>query len=263
MIDKQVAENVEAIIRQAADEIVCPYFRNLEDHSIKTKTTADDIVTIADIKSEDFLTANLTKTMRDSVVLGEEAYYKQPDIKSCLHGEKPVWIIDPIDGTANYAQGNPIFGLIVSLVMKGQTMAGWMFDPLQDRMFFSQSGQGVLRNGEAMTAFPKLQREMSEMTGCLGRRKTDPFLSTFSKLIRSGCSAHDYMSICEGDLDFRYFKSLHPWDHAAGVLMVQELGGCARLMDTDTDYTPVFHNTNTMLVAQNEGEWQSIHPILK
>ncbi len=258
---ERIADNVQHVIRDVAETIVCPFFCNLDQDAISTKTSPDDYVTIADIKSEAFLTKNLSQIIPNSLVLGEEEAFNSPNTRKCLDTDAPVWVIDPIDGTANFAKGSPIFGIIVSLVYKQQTVAGWMFDPLQDRMFFARRGEGVLRNDVALSQKPNEDRPLSSMTGCMGRRPAKPFQDVFKTLLKSGCSAHDYMAMCEGHMDFRYFKSLYPWDHAAGVLMVEEMGGTARLMSGE-HYSPIFHKSQTMLVTKKTCEWDPIQQVL-
>jgi len=261
MIESLISEDVESIIRQAAEEIICPHFQNLSSESIRTKTNDNDLVTIADEESEAFLAKNLSKLLPQSMVLGEESYFKNPGDQACLASDKPVWIIDPVDGTANFAKGSPVFGVIVSLVIHCETIAGWIFDPIQDRMFSAKRGEGVIRNGKQVLVKKPGERQTTELIGCIGQKRRTPYKDKFAELIRSGCSAHDYMAICEGSLDFRFFKSLNPWDHAAGTLMVSELGGCARLM-SENNYTPVFHKKDTLLVTRKSDEWGPIHRIL-
>jgi len=258
MIAELNSDTVESIIRKAADDVICPHFQNLDAASIATKSHDHDLVTIADLEAEAFLTKALMDMLPKSAVLGEEAFYKDPSIKSCLTKNLPVWIIDPIDGTSNFACGNPVFGIIVSLVLNSQTIAGWIYDPMQDRMFSAMRGEGVIRNGIRLTAGNNTVRSVQSLNGCMGRKSARIYKDAFHSLIQSGCSAHDYMAICEGTLDFRYFKSLHPWDHAAGALMITELGGNVRLMSGE-DYTPIFHKPNSLLVTKVAEEWEPIH----
>lgn len=121
-------EAVVALMRQVAETIVMPRFRNLAADEVEKKA-ADDMVTVADRLSETALTAGLSALDPAIRVVGEEAVAADPALVDGIDRGR-VWIIDPIDGTNNYASGIATFGIMIALVEDGVTQAGWILDPV-------------------------------------------------------------------------------------------------------------------------------------
>ncbi|WP_337995572.1 inositol monophosphatase [Oleispirillum naphthae] len=249
------------LLREAADTLVCPRFRHLDADAIGTKSHEGDLVTVADLETEVFLTRRLTELLPGSLAMGEEAVYQDPANRACLHGDAPVWIIDPVDGTANFARGNPAFGIIVALVRHRKTLAGWIYDPMTRRLFTAERGGGAWCGGERLSVRARGGRRLAGLDGCLGRRSAERLGHLFGSVTQSGSAAHDYMALSQGKLDFRLFRLLMPWDHAAGVLMVQEAGGCVRLLSGET-YAPLFLNADGLLIAPDAETWDDLKTIL-
>ena len=145
---------VAALLREVAASEVLPRFRNLAKADVRAKTSAQDLVTLADLEAERVLTARLPALLPGSVVVGEEAAYADPRVLERLDGETPVWVIDPVDGTANFSAGRPTFAMIVALVDRGQTVAGWILDPLHDRMALAERGAGAWLGDTRIQAHP-------------------------------------------------------------------------------------------------------------
>ena len=117
-------QQVSEIIARVSREEVLPRFQHLSVSDIDTKGSDEDLVTTADVETEKRLTRELTALMPDSVVVGEEAAFKDPSVLDHLTGDRPVWVIDPVDGTMNFAYGRSEIGVVVALVYKGETVAG-------------------------------------------------------------------------------------------------------------------------------------------
>ena len=125
-------EPVVALMRQVARDVVMPRFRNLAAHEISEKA-ANDFVTIADKESELRLAEGLAAILPEAGIIGEEACAADPTIlERAVDGLN--WIIDPIDGTGNFASGNPPFGIMIALADAGATLAGWILDPMTGRL---------------------------------------------------------------------------------------------------------------------------------
>ena len=125
-------EPVVALMRQVARDVVMPRFRNHAAHEISEKA-ANDFVTIADKESELRLAEGLAAILPEAGIIGEEACAADPTIlERAGHGLN--WIIDPIDGTGNFASGNPPFGIMIALADAGATLAGWILDPMTGRL---------------------------------------------------------------------------------------------------------------------------------
>ena len=116
-------EQVAQIIREVAAAEVMPRFRKLADHEISQKRNPGDLVTIADIESERRLTKELTRLAPGTVVVGEEGADADPSLLLALEGDRPTWLVDPVDGTANFAKGKDCFAVIVGYCQGGKTLA--------------------------------------------------------------------------------------------------------------------------------------------
>ncbi|MGQ3177822.1 MAG: inositol monophosphatase family protein, partial [Blastomonas fulva] len=123
---------VSDLIRTVAREVVLHHYQQLSSAQISEKTPGD-LVTIADQESERRLSAGLAAILPQASIVGEEAVEADPVLIERVN-DSTAWIIDPIDGTHNYAHGHPPFGIIIALVERGETVAGWLYDPLADRM---------------------------------------------------------------------------------------------------------------------------------
>ncbi|MBT5839851.1 MAG: inositol monophosphatase, partial [Rhodospirillaceae bacterium] len=133
---------VEDAIRLVAAEEIMPRFQVLEAHEVSEKE-GGEIVTAADTESERRLEELLIDLVPDSVVVGEEGYAADERVMDRLGGEAPVWIIDPLDGTRNFAAGKEMFCVIVAFVQNGSVDAGWIYDPVADDMMQAVRGGGV------------------------------------------------------------------------------------------------------------------------
>src|ERR1044071_2082707 len=123
------ADRVGRIIAEIAETEVMPYFERL-GHGDITEKRPGDVVTIADVAAEAKLSPALAELLPGSLVVGEEAVAGDPRVLEALAGKAPVWLVDPIDGTANFAEGIPRFAVMVALVHRGTTVMGWIHDPV-------------------------------------------------------------------------------------------------------------------------------------
>lgn len=226
---------VVTLMRQVADEVVLPSFRNLAASDIEEKAP-DDLVTVADRESERRLTAGLIAIDPAARVIGEEATAADPKLLDGITRGR-VWIVDPIDGTNNYAHGRTPFGIMIALVEDGVTQAGWILDPVTGRLCHATLGDGAFIDGERVTARPSgaplpiaalATYFMSDdaiaamMLRCEGRLTCAP---------NPRCAAEQYPRVVLGQNDIVLFQRTLPWDHAAGALFVHEAGGVVKRPD--------------------------------
>ncbi len=252
---------VTAILRDVVDTEVLPRFRNLTEQDIRAKTGPDDLVTEADIQAEIQLTARLADLLPGSVVVGEEAVHADPSVLNRLSGESPVWVIDPVDGTANFSRGDPVFGCILALVHKGRTVAGWIDHCVERSTTVAELGGGCYRDGTRLTITARPDKPMASLTGCAGGR---PLLTTLApkvaKVGRVGSAAHAYLALVSQRADFAVFTRLKPWDHAAGIMMHAEAGGYSALLD-GRPYAPTMRE-GTPLMASDAESWERLAAVL-
>lgn len=258
---RQVIEIMDAVAR----DIIVPRFRDLADGEIREKSPGD-LVTVADEESELRLSAELAALLPGSVVVGEEAASADPSILDRLSGDAPVWIIDPLDGTANFAGGRETFAMIVALAEKGRTVAGWISQPVTGRVGWAVSGGGTFVNGvRTKVAAPAA---IADMHGYVSGPKFSgaywPRLSRLRDAMVSGrnlrCSGIEYLELASGGAHLCVPVRLNPWDHAAGVLMHQEAGGFSAQLD-GVPYSPLIAEA-LLILAPNEANWRDVRDFL-
>ncbi len=230
---------VEALLRKTADEIVMPRFQNLAASEISEKTPGD-FVTIADRESEVCLARGLAAILPDARIIGEEACAENPALLDAIN-DGAVWLIDPIDGTGNYASGKSPFGMMIALLQDGTRSAGWLFDPVSGRMCHAVRGRGAFINGacvqsrESGGALPvaalALHFLSEERASALKARAR----GHFDIVPIPRCAAEQYPRLVLGINNVSLFERSLPWDHAPGALFLEEAGGVIRRND-GSDY---------------------------
>ena len=252
---------VAEIIRRTAFHDIMPLFRKLEKSQITNKQSGE-IVTEADVRAEKRLTDELLLLLPGSLTIGEEAVKAEPKIEERLFGDKPVWVIDPVDGTRNYANGKKCFCVIVALCHGQQTIAGWIYDPIAEVMYFAEVGVGAWANGRSLV-IPKPPAR-NKMTASLGKIRRDILKNNVSirelpkRMLRYRCIGREYIDIVLGKIHFGEYNMLKPWDHAAGLLILTESGGYHAYIDTETPYKPMPSIVKKLLVTSSESEWHRL-----
>ena len=255
-------DKVAAIIRDVAQAIVLPRFRTLAKHEISEKGPGD-LVTIADRESEAELTRRLPGLLSGSVVVGEEACAADPSVIARLSEEQPVWVVDPVDGTHNFAHGDPTFALIIALVADGMTRMGWIYLPIDGEMAIVEQGSGAWIDGVPMRV--DVPERLEDLVGGINYGLFDKGAKAavharcrrFRECRNLRCSGREYLDMSRGVRHFSYSRHLKPWDHAAGVLMHAEAGGYTRRADDESPYRLVDPGTG-LLVAPSRELWHRI-----
>jgi fructose-1,6-bisphosphatase/inositol monophosphatase family enzyme len=222
-------------MRQATNRAILPRYQSLERHQIDAKA-ADDVVTIADKEAELILAAGLARILPEAAIVGEEAAHADPALLDRL-GDALCWIIDPIDGTNNYAAGKPPFGIMVALAQAGETIAGWILDPLSGRLCHAHRGQGAFVGEEQIAtrltgAQPPVAAISLVFMDPARREAMKAHIAPHYRLVDiPRCAAEQYPRLVLGVNDLSIFERTLAWDHAAGVLFVNEAGGKAARPD--------------------------------
>ena len=257
---------VEALLREAADQIVMPLWRNLGRDDV-TEKSAGDLTTSADTRCEAFLSSHLPGLIEGSLVLGEESVYDDPALLAALQTDAPVWVIDPLDGTRYFAVGEPQFSIMVCLIHSGSTIAAWILNPRDGVLTSAERGSGAFEGSERLTVDPTplpLDRARGvAMTWYLPdslKPAAEAGRDTFLFIERTRCAGYNYPSFAKNELQFLFFYRTLVWDHAPGVLIVQEAGGFVRRLD-GTEYSPV-DDRKGLLCANNPEMWNSVQRTL-
>lgn len=226
---------IAALMRRVANDIVMPRYQTLAAHEISEKTPGD-LVTIADQESEVALAEGLTALLPEARVVGEEACAADPALLDGL-GEGLAWIIDPIDGTGNFAAGKPPFALMIALVDRGETLGGWIYDPVGDRLCHARQRGGAFINGERIIArgsgaalpvagISTLFMDANERATTIARAA-----GLIDMVDIPRCAGEQYPRIVLGVNDLSVFNRTLPWDHVPGVLFLSEAGGAISRTD--------------------------------
>src|SRR5215510_4881511 len=146
-------QDVSRLIADVAAAEIMPRFRKLESHHVIEKA-AGDLVTIADRAAEERLTAALVGLLPGSTVVGEEAVAANGALLDRLNGDRPVWIIDPIDGTTNFIEGRTEFGVMVCLAQRGELVASWIHRPVTGATAMAEAGGGAWMEGARVQLRP-------------------------------------------------------------------------------------------------------------
>ena len=227
--------SVHLIMREAASRAILPRWQALAAHEITDKAT-DDVVTVADTESEAILAKGLAKLLPDAAIVGEEAAHADPALLGKL-GDALCWIVDPLDGTNNFARGKPPFGVLVALSEAGETVAGWILDPLTGRFCHAARGRGAFIGEERVTARssgvePPIAAISLVFADPARRAALLTHIAPHYTLVDiPRCAAEQWPRLALGINDISVFDRTHAWDHAAGVLFLNEAGGKAARPD--------------------------------
>jgi fructose-1,6-bisphosphatase/inositol monophosphatase family enzyme len=255
------------ILRDAARAEALPRFRRLDASMVQVKTEAIDLVTEADVATEEAIKARLATAMPDALFVGEESVAADPALLLRLADADLAVVVDPIDGTANYAAGLPLFATMAAVVSRGETIAGIIYDPMGDDWVMAEKGGGAwLRrpNGEAVRLRVAAQLPLAQMVGMasvayMPADKRPQVLQNTDKLrllSNFRCAGHEYRTFASGHGQFVCYNKLMPWDHLGGALISQEAGAHAARLDGQP-YLP-HHTDGGLLVAINKDAWQEL-----
>ncbi len=258
----KLSTDTMAAVRHVAETYILPRYKRLAEDDVRAKSHPGDLVTVADEESERALTMLLPEILPGSLVIGEEAASADPKVLNRLGGDEFVWIVDPIDGTVNFVNGIARFAVMVALVRKGETLMGWIHDPVANQTLWAEKGGGAyLMQGDGapvkMLVPQPAGENFSTMAAGFYSRDTAKVKGQFGRVVRLGSAAHDYWSLVDGRTQVLHFKGLKPWDHAAGILIHKEAGGFNLLLSRQ-EYSPAALDHTGILCAPNKALWEKI-----
>ncbi|MBW6397520.1 inositol monophosphatase [Roseomonas sp. HJA6] len=272
MITAVRAAEVAALLRRASRAEILPRFRKLAQGEVRAKSGPLDLVTDADEGAERIIEAGLRRLFPGCVVVGEEAAAADGSVLDRLRDAELAFVVDPVDGTANFAAGLPLFGCMAAAVVKGEVAAGWIHDPLGDDTAIALRGEGAWiadADGRATTdlrvggAAP-LDRMLAAISWTylpqnLKGQVTARF-PLFAGVVSYRCAAHEYRWVAGGYGQVLFYNRLMPWDHLPGWLLHREAGGYSARFD-GSDYLPT-HREGGLICAPDRESWDAVRHAL-
>ncbi|WP_223700379.1 inositol monophosphatase family protein [Sutcliffiella deserti] len=223
---KEIDENAKRWTRDAGEKIRASFSEEL---LIQTKSSPNDLVTNIDRETEQFFIEKIRQAYPNHQILGEEGF---GDELEKLDGT--VWIIDPIDGTMNFVHQQRNFAISVAVYQDGVGKVGLIYDVVHDELYHAMPGEGAYLNDTKLPQLPQVSVEQAiiglNATWITENKRIDPsILAPLVKKVRGtrsyGCAAMEMAYVATGRIDAYISLRLSPWDYAAGLIIVEELGG--------------------------------------
>ena len=255
--------NLNVMIKAArlAGRSLVKDFREVENLQVSVKG-AGDFVTKADLRAEDIIREELLGARPTYGWLAEEG--------GEIEGKDPTrrWIVDPLDGTTNFLHGLPHWAVSIALEHKGQIVAGVVFDPAKEEMFYAEKGTGAFMNESRLRVSGRNRMIESIFATGLpfgGRSDLPATLQDLARLMpvcagvrRWGSAALDMAYVAAGRYDGFWERRLNAWDLAAGLIIVREAGGLAEPIDPTGDIL-----TDGEVIAANEPLFDGFAKIIR
>ena len=205
--------NIMIKAAEKASKVLIRDFGEVEKLQVSMKGPSN-FVSNADKKAEKIIIEELSKSRKKYSIIAEETgKINNSDIEN-------TWIIDPIDGTVNFLHGIPHFAISIALKSKNEIIAGLIFDPIKNEMFYAEKNNGAYLNNKSIRVSKK-----NNLTNCLLATGKKSELKTNLNTRNLGSAALDMAYVASGRFDGFFQDELHLWDIAAGIILVNEAGG--------------------------------------
>jgi len=226
----------EIVIAAAREELLPRFARVARQHKVD-----GSVLTAADLAMQERLAGLLQRQFPDTVFLGEEMDAAEQE--RLLQTDKPVWCLDPLDGTSNFAAGIPYFCVSLALLQRGKVVLGLVYDPLRDECFAADPAQRASLNGESL-ATVESGLSLKQATALVDFKRLQPALAV--KLVSTipyasqrsfGSVALDWCWLAAGRSHVYLHGRSNIWDYAAGNYIFLCAGGCASTLEGDAVFT--------------------------
>lgn len=252
-----VLEDMQGLVKKIGRYQLDNFNKTLE---VECKSSENDLVTNVDKTSEKKIITFIKEKYPSHSIIGEEGANvdKEGNYR---------WIIDPLDGTNNFAHGFPIFTISIALQYEGEIVLGLVYYPVQDEMFYALKGEGAFLNGNKInvTMIDKVDHALLA-TGFPYDKASDPdnnlnhlnrLLPKIRGLRRTGSAAYDLCNVARGSFDGYWEIKINLWDIAAGKLIIEEAGGKVLLVVKDKKYKVVAGNAELVQSLLQELKMES------
>lgn len=220
-------------VRQISQQQLMPLF-----NTVKREFKMDgSVVTRGDTLMQDEISKRLASLYPGVQLLGEEM--PSDHQQALMQTDQPLWVLDPIDGSSNFAAGMPYFSVSLALVSEGEALFGLVYDPVLDEAFVAQKGQGATLNGEPLEA-TKIHLRLDQTLAFIDFKRLPPEMT--ARLVRDkpygsqrnlGSIALELCWLAAGRAHVYLHGRQHLWDYAAAQLVLSEAGGFCATLDGD------------------------------
>ena len=223
---------------------------------IGNKDTKENYITSTDLKIQKYLRKELTAALPGSKFMGEEE--DDPKVPDSYSDEDCIWIVDPIDGTANYAHGIPMSVTAVGLVRGGEPILGVVYQPYLDEIYYAEKGKGAFCNGSPVhvSDHPKERGIVCTAWSCYNKTRAGLCFDVSQTLYgicedirRIGTAAYELCLLAKGAADLYFEANLAPWDYTASTCILKEAGGLI-----ESQYGRIRTDRQCMVIAANNAE---------
>ncbi len=230
-------QSVQKILVPAAREELLPRFNRVA----RTHKADGSVLTEADIAVQERVAGELLRNWPDTVFMGEEMSVDEQ--QQLIASSRPVWCLDPLDGTSNFAAGIPYFCISLAMLSQGEVQLGMVYDPLRDECFAASRDEGARLNGEPLTV-PESGLPLKRATALIDFKRLTPELAM--RLVREipyasqrsfGSVALDWCWLAAGRSHIYLHGRSHVWDYAAGQFIFQTAGGQSCTLDGEAIFT--------------------------
>lgn len=267
---RQDHDRLTQIVVEAGRREVMLRFGKLAADEVRQKCSPGDLVTQADEAAEQFICAELSRAFPGALLVGEENVSAEPALLDRLSHADLAFVIDPIDGTLNYASHVPLFAVMAAAVVRGETVAAIIHDPVVGDSALALRGEGAWLSqpdGGSRDLRVAQAVELAAMSGMVSwqyfpeprRTELPRYFGAFANVSSLRCCGHEYRLAAAGHCHFLLYGRLNPWDHAPGSLLHSEAGGYARMLD-GTLYRPGKPSTG-LLCAPDHHSWHEIRSV--
>jgi fructose-1,6-bisphosphatase/inositol monophosphatase family enzyme len=265
------ATALAAMLREAAQTEIMPRFRRLGVGGVRAKSGPLDLVTDADEGAERRIAAALAARFPGSLVVGEEAAAADASLLDRLAEAEVAIVLDPLDGTFNFANGVPLFGVMAAVLVRGEVVLGAVHDPLGDDTALALRGEGAWierpdgTRVDLRVCGPDAPARMGGIASWqfLPEPLKSQVLGRLPRLAATWsyrCAAHEYRLAASGGCHFLLYHRLLPWDHAPGWLLHREAGGYSAHFD-GAPYRPR-QVSGGLLCAPDRDSWEALRATL-
>jgi fructose-1,6-bisphosphatase/inositol monophosphatase family enzyme len=258
-------DDVLEVMSRTAGAVIVPRFRALQADQIEEKSPGE-LVTLVDREAEAMIAEVLRRIRPDAIVVGEEATHAEPSLADVLLTHRPAWLLDPLDGTANFVEGSDDFAVMVAFVEGRRTTHAWIWRRAVSESWTARLGDGARRNGERVEVAKVARQQLrgAVLTRFLApahREHVEAHASELGEVLPGlKCPGVEYPDIVTGKQDFAMFKRTLPWDHAPGAFILREAGGIARRWD-GTEYEPTIEGIG-LIAAADDASWQRVASVM-